>query len=116
MPDTSNLKSSFAECIPLFIALGDSTRLTIIQCLYEVGIEKKAEGTVGLNVNEITKRTSLSRPAVSHHLKILKDSGFINVEKKGVWVIIGKYIHFLEASCSSLFRCSSLSTADWLVR
>ena len=64
MPDTSNLKSSFAECIPLFIALGDSTRLTIIQCLYEVGIEKKAEGTVGLNVNEITKRTSLSRPAV----------------------------------------------------
>lgn len=84
MPDTSNLKSSFAECIPLFIALGDSTRLTIIQCLYEVGIEKKAEGTVGLNVNEITKRTSLSRPAVSHHLKILKDSGFINVEKKGV--------------------------------
>lgn len=84
MPDTSNLKSSFAECIPLFIALGDSTRLTIIQCLYEVGIEKKAESTVGLNVNEITKRTSLSRPAVSHHLKILKDSGFINVEKKGV--------------------------------
>ena len=30
-PDESRLKTSFRECIPLFIALGDSTRLTIIQ-------------------------------------------------------------------------------------
>ena len=35
-PDESRLKTSFRECIPLFIALGDSTRLTIIQQLYEV--------------------------------------------------------------------------------
>ena len=27
-----------------------------------------------MNVNEITRRTSLSRPAISHHLKILKDA------------------------------------------
>lgn len=38
----------------------------------------------GLNVKEITEKTSLSRPAVSHHLKILKDSGLIAVEKRGV--------------------------------
>ena len=25
----------FEECIPLFIALGDRTRLTILQCLFE---------------------------------------------------------------------------------
>ena len=35
-PDESRLKTSFRECIPLFIALGDSTRLAIIQQLYEV--------------------------------------------------------------------------------
>ena len=29
-------------------------------------------------------RTSLSRPAVSHHLKILKDTGLIDVLRKGV--------------------------------
>ena len=29
------LTQSFADCVPLFIALGDSTRLTIIQHLYE---------------------------------------------------------------------------------
>ena len=32
----------------------------------------------------VTDRTSLSRPAVSHHLKILKDTGLIDVLKKGV--------------------------------
>ena len=63
----------FEECIPLFIALGDRTRLTILQCLFET--QTTGEGRIpGLNVNEITDRTSLSRPAVSHHLKILKDN------------------------------------------
>ena len=58
----------FEECIPLFIALGDRTRLTILQCLFET--QTTGEGRIpGLNVNEITDRTSLSRPAVSHHLK-----------------------------------------------
>ena len=51
----------FEECIPLFIALGDRTRLTILQCLFET--QTTGEGRIpGLNVNEITDRTSLSRP------------------------------------------------------
>ena len=92
-PDESRLKTSFRECIPLFIALGDSTRLTIIQQLYEVEEDRRQKGSrsvsekrraPGLNVKEITEKTSLSRPAVSHHLKILKDSGLIAVEKRGV--------------------------------
>ena len=94
-PDESRLKTSFRECIPLFIALGDSTRLAIIQQLYEVEEDRRSLETEqkggrsvsekrrapGLNVKE---KTSLSRPAVSHHLKILKDSGLIAVEKRGV--------------------------------
>ena len=49
----------FEECIPLFIALGDRTRLTILQCLFET--QTTGEGRIpGLNVNEITDRTSLS--------------------------------------------------------
>ena len=96
-PDESRLKTSFRECIPLFIALGDSTRLAIIQQLYEVEDRRSSETeqkggrsvsekrrAPGLNVKEITENTSLSRPAVSHHLKILKDSGLIAVEKRGV--------------------------------
>lgn len=84
MPEESRLKDSFAECIPLFIALGDATRLSIVQCLYEVNKLDSKRDVPGLNVKEITEQTSLSRPAVSHHLKILKDSGIINVLKKGV--------------------------------
>ena len=77
----------FEECIPLFIALGDRTRLTILQCLFET--QTTGEGRVpGLNVNEITDRTSLSRPAVSHHLKILKDTGLIDVLRKGVQLLL----------------------------
>ena len=96
-PDESRLKTSFRECIPLFIALGDSTRLAIIQQLYEVEDRRSSETeqkggrsvsekrrAPGLNVKEITEKPSLSRPAVSHHLKILKDSGLIAVEKRGV--------------------------------
>ena len=75
--------SIFEECIPLFIALGDRTRITILQCLFETQTADESR-TPGLNVNEITDRTSLSRPAISHHLKILKDIGLIAVLKKGV--------------------------------
>lgn len=37
----------------------------------------------GMNVNEITGKTSLSRPAISHHLKILKDAGLVNIRQEG---------------------------------
>mgnify|MGYP001063490924 CR=1 FL=1 len=83
MTSDNLLGDIFEECIPLFIALGDRTRLTILQCLFET--QTTGESRIpGLNVNEITDRTSLSRPAVSHHLKILKDTGLIDVLRKGV--------------------------------
>jgi len=36
----------------------------------------------GLRVGEITEQTHLSRPAVSHHLKILRDAGIIEMRKE----------------------------------
>lgn len=33
MPDISELKNLFHECMPLFIALGDEIRLSIIESL-----------------------------------------------------------------------------------
>ncbi|MBQ8824083.1 MAG: helix-turn-helix transcriptional regulator, partial [Ruminococcus sp.] len=38
---------------------------------------------VGLRVGEITEKTHLSRPAVSHHIKILKDAKIVAMRKKG---------------------------------
>ena len=34
-------------------------------------------------MREITEQTSLSRPAVSHHLKILKNAGLISIRRDG---------------------------------
>lgn len=37
----------------------------------------------GLRVCEITEKTNLSRPAVSHHLQILKNADIVKVRKEG---------------------------------
>ena len=34
-----------------------------------------------LNVTEIAERISLSRPAISHHLKVLRQAGLIEFER-----------------------------------
>jgi len=65
----------FNECIPLFSVLSDEIRQSIIMVL--------ATELDGLNVNMITERTPLSRPAVSHHLKVLKQAGFVGIQKEG---------------------------------
>lgn len=80
MADCRDLEQEFHSCMPLFIALGDEVRLNIIEVLTRAD---RAGRTDGLNVNEITRQTSLSRPAISHHLKILKDSGLVEATRCG---------------------------------
>ena len=71
------LASDFRDCRDVLIALGDENRLHL---LYQMMI---AEDLMGIRVGEITKRTNLSRPAVSHHLKLLKDAGVVKVRREG---------------------------------
>ena len=54
-------------------ALGDPTRQAILVTL----------SRERLNVGELTERFSLSRPAVSHHLRILADAGLLRRERQG---------------------------------
>lgn len=82
--EDSKLKEIFSDCIPLFIALGDTTRLTIIEHLFEIKQTGGGQKFPGLNVKEITEQTSLSRPAISHHLKVLRESGLVSVTQRGV--------------------------------
>jgi DNA-binding transcriptional ArsR family regulator len=60
----------------VFLALGDETRQQILIALLE-------NEKIGMRVPEITVRTHLSRPAVSHHLQILKDAGLIGMHRAG---------------------------------
>lgn len=64
----------FRECIPILQTLSEAHRQDILLLLSENG---------KLTVNEITERLTLSRPAVSHHLKLLKNAGIVKVEQQG---------------------------------
>lgn len=69
----------FEKCSPIFIALGDTIRQNIILDIAEAGKE-------GINVANLTAKTNLSRPAISHHLKVLKDSNLLIPEKSGTQI------------------------------
>jgi DNA-binding transcriptional ArsR family regulator len=65
----------FRDCIPLLSVLADEHRQKIIMLL-----AKKKEG---ISVNMITEMMPLSRPAISHHLKVLKQVGIVDARKEG---------------------------------
>lgn len=58
-------------------ALGDEVRQHLMLAMLESG---RCEG---LRVGEIAARTNLSRPAASHHLRILRDAGIVNMRREG---------------------------------
>ncbi|HEY1085581.1 MAG TPA: metalloregulator ArsR/SmtB family transcription factor [Candidatus Saccharimonadales bacterium] len=70
----NELRELFKKCLPLFNALGDSTRQQLMLLLMN---DKQR------SVEELTSETALSRPTISHHLKILKDAGLIAEQRQG---------------------------------
>ncbi|TMC38942.1 MAG: winged helix-turn-helix transcriptional regulator, partial [Chloroflexi bacterium] len=56
-----------------FDALGDSNRRAIVELL----------GSGGLTVGEIADDLPISRPAVSRHLRLLKEAGLVIDEPRG---------------------------------
>ena len=86
----------FKECKKVLLALGDDTRQAIIIALLESDCN-------GIRVGEITKKTHLSRPAVSHHLKILKDAGIINMRREGT-----RNYYYMDANEKQWEKVSSL--------
>lgn len=72
----AQLARQFRKCQKTLIAIGDPTRQQIVLALL-------SSGCGGVRVGEVTARSHLSRPAVSHHLGILKDAGLINMRREG---------------------------------
>lgn len=69
-----DLARRFAECKPLFFALGEVPRQQILLLLAE---------HQEMNVGQLAERLPLSRPAISHHLKILRQAGLVDVRQQG---------------------------------
>lgn len=78
MQDVQKLTEEFVACRKTLTAFGDETRQYLILEMMQMG------QCDGVRVGAITERTHLSRPAVSHHLRILKEAGIIRVRREGI--------------------------------
>lgn len=67
------------ELARVFKALGDPVRLRLLSM-----IASRAGGEVC--VCDLTPAFDLSQPTISHHLKLLKQAGLIDSERRGTWV------------------------------
>ncbi len=82
MIDKSEIKrtlKTFNACAPFFIAMSDEYRQQLIMDIAEAGKN-------GINVSNLSAKSKLSRPAISHHLKVLKDAGLIKPLKIGTQI------------------------------
>jgi ArsR family transcriptional regulator len=63
----------------VFKALGDPVRLRLLSM-----IASREGGEVC--VCEMTPAFNLSQPTISHHLKLLRQAGLVDCERRGTWV------------------------------
>jgi len=68
-----------AEPARVFKALGDPVRLRLLSM-----VASRAGGEVC--VCDLASAFELSQPTISHHLKLLREAGLIEGERRGTWV------------------------------
>lgn len=71
------LANEFEAAQKVLNALGDENRQCLILKMMQMS------SCSGVRVGEITRDTHLSRPAVSRHLKVLKEAGIIKMRREG---------------------------------
>ena len=74
--DIEKLAEDFESCQKILTAIGDENRQHLILEMMKMG------NCRGVRVGDIAEKTNLSRPAVSHHLQILKGAGIVKVRKE----------------------------------
>lgn len=71
------LAQEFERCRKVLLALGDENRQHLMVEMMQMG------QCGGARVGAITEKTHLSRPAVSHHIRILKEAGILKMRREG---------------------------------
>lgn len=66
-----------SACRRVLLAFGDENRQHLILAMMRMG------ECGGVRVEAIAEKTHLFRPAVSHHLKVLKDAGIVKMRREG---------------------------------
>jgi ArsR family transcriptional regulator, arsenate/arsenite/antimonite-responsive transcriptional repressor len=72
-------ESAAAGLAQVFKALADPVRLRLVSL---IGAHQGGEACVC----ELTTAFNLTQPTISHHLKILREAGIIDSERRGTWV------------------------------
>lgn len=75
----------------VFKALGHPARVTIVNLLARATAD-------GVCVCDLTEPTGLSQPTVSHHLKLLREAGLIEGDRRGTWV----YYHLVPQALGDI--------------
>lgn len=66
------------EGAAVFKALADPIRLRLFSIIASAGDE--------VCVCELTPQFDVSGPTISHHLKVLREAGLVDCERRGTWV------------------------------
>lgn len=74
----------------MLIAIGNEVRQHLILTMIQSG------NCNGMRVGDIAEKTNLSRPAVSHHLKILKNAGIVKMRREAT-----KNYYYFDADMTS---------------
>ena len=72
-------ETSATALAQVFKALGDPVRLRLVSL---IGARQGGE----VCVCDLTSAFDLSQPTISHHLKVLREAGLIDSERRGTWV------------------------------
>ena len=80
-----------------FAALSDPTRRAILKLLRH---GSRAAG-------DIASEFDLSKPTISHHLKILESAGLVRSERRGTSIVYTLQASVLEEIASELFEISA---------
>jgi len=68
---------SAGQLAPMFKALGDPVRLRLLSMI---------ASTAEICVCELTEAFDLSGATISHHLRVLREAGLVDCERRGTWV------------------------------
>lgn len=91
--EIQRLAEEFENCQKILLALGDENRQHLMLEMMRM------EHCGGVRVGEITEKSHLSRPAVSHHIRILKDAGILKLRREGT-----KNYYYFDADMKAMER------------
>src|SRR5579872_1642635 len=78
-------------------AAGDETRLRMLDLI--------AQQPEPICVCDLTDQFEQNQPTISHHLRLLRDAGLVDTEKRGIW----GYYWATDAGRKVLAACEALS-------